>query len=72
MAIDWSKMTKEDYETILNSCESIKRGKSKLALMQIELDSYKELEEFNDVIENLNRLIKQYDEFDKKLEEFIL
>lgn len=72
MAIDWSKMTKEDYETILNSCESIKKGKSKLALMQIELDSYKELEEFNEVIENLNRLIKQYDELDKKLEEFIL
>jgi len=64
MEIDWSKMTKEKYEQVINVRNLINEAKRELALLEVDINGegdIKELDDIKEQIKDLRKIVSQYD-----------
>jgi len=72
MQVDWNKMTADIYDSITKLYSEIKADKCRLTLLKIELTSLNSNECFNDVINQIDCVLSQYDDIDKEMKNVIL
>jgi len=72
MSVNFSKMTAEKYQRVLNARNMINDGKSDLALLLVEIEAFADTPEGKEMKAETLELLKKFDKFNVDLMEYEL